>query len=142
MLGNDDAPLGDAEDLKADMPGSRGQELRRLLGPFDARDGMRVVHEILKTNIFQFLQGIQTITVKVIKRCLGLVDMHQDESRAFHLLRMFKPQTLRETFDESGLPASELPFQTKHSSWFKTLGKRLCKLNGFLGCLFMPSKGS
>ncbi len=69
----------------------------------------------------------------MIKRRLGLVDMHQDEGWAFHLLQMFEPQTFRETFDESGLPASELPFQTKNHTRFKVPGESFCKLDRLLG---------
>ncbi len=71
------------------------------------------VAQILKTDIFQFLQRIQTITVKVIKRRLGFIDVHENKGRAFHLLRMLEPQTLREPLDESRLSAAELPLQTQ-----------------------------
>jgi len=75
-----------------DMAGAFGDEISGLFGPFDTGDGVRVIHEILKTNIFQFVPGIQAVTVKVIKWHLGFIDMHQHKGRALHLLGVFEPK--------------------------------------------------
>jgi len=69
----------------------------------------------------------------MIKRRLGLVDMHQDEGRAFYLFRSLEPQTLREPFDKSGLPASELPFQAKDPAGFKVGGESFRELDRPMG---------
>ena len=116
-----------------DMAGIFGDKISGFFGPLNAGDGVQIVHEILETDILQLFHGIQAVTIKMIKGHFGFIDVHQDKGWAFHLLRMFKPQTFREPFDEGGLPASELPFETKNGAGLKLPGKRLRKLDRLLG---------
>ncbi len=132
-LRNSDAAFGGIEDIEVDMAGVDGQKRGGFLGPLDAGDGVRIVHKVLKSDIFQLFRRIKAITVKVIKRRFGLIDMHQNECGALHLLRMFEPEAFRKPFNESGLPAPELPFQTKDRSRFKFRSELLREFDGFLG---------
>ena len=132
MLGNTDAPLGGIEDLEMDMAGVGRDEMFGFFGPLDTGDRGNIIHKILEPDILKFFRGIQPVAIEMIKQHLGLINMHQDKGRAFHLVRMFEPQTFRETFYESGLPAPKLPFETKHCPGFKPPSKALRKLNSFL----------
>lgn len=119
-----------------DMAGRRGNEIPCFLSPFHAGDRMRIVHEILKTDILQFFDGIKAIAIKVVKRRLGFVDMHQNKSRALHLPRAFQPQAFGKPFDERRFPAPELSFKAEDHPGFKLRGNALGKIDRFLsgGC--------
>lgn len=123
FLGNGNATPGSAEDRKVDTAGMRGDKTARFLGPLHAGDGLSIIHEIFEADIFQLFKGIQTVTIEVIERDFGFVEMHQNEGRALDLLWKLQPQTFRQALNESRLPASKLSFKAKNGSGPKILGK-------------------
>ena len=127
------AALGRTEDVEMDMVSVRRNKIPRFFGPFDTGNRLGIIHEIFKTDIFQFLNGIQTITIEVVKRDLRFVDMHKNKSRALNPLGIPEPQPSGKSFDKGRLPAPELSFQAKNSSRLKLPRNPLRKLNGFLG---------
>jgi len=110
--GDRDAALGSAKDIEMDAASVSRDKIPRLFGPFNTGDGLRVVHKILETDIFQFLNGIQAVAVKMIKWDPGFIDMHQNKGRALDLIRVLEAQPFRKSFDEGRLPAPKLPLQT------------------------------
>lgn len=125
--------LGGAEDLEVDVTGAFGDKISGLFGPLDAGDGLRVIYKINKTDILQFFKRIEAVAIEVIKRYFGFVDMHQDECRTLHLLRMLEPETFRKTLDKGGLPASELAFHAEDRTGLKVPSESLGKIDSFLG---------
>ena len=51
-------------------------EVFRLLCPFHTGNGLRVVHEIPEPDVLKLFRGIQTVTVKMVKRGLRFINVH------------------------------------------------------------------
>lgn len=116
-----------------DMAGVGGDKISGFFGPFDAGDGLRVIDEIDEPDILELLQGVEPVTIKVIKGHLCFIDMHKHKRRAFYLFRIPQALAFGEPLDEGRLPAPKVPFQTQDRARLETRAKTLREVDGFLG---------
>src|ERR1700752_1341699 len=88
LAGSNDPPsrVGPVAEQEFDLEAASRQQRAKTLGPFDQRDSL--AEGVLDAELPGFLRRFQAVKVEMPDRRLTkLVDLHQCEGRARHLLR-------------------------------------------------------